>query len=693
MTSPRDAISRAVDGVLARFQLNRLTPIYVDYALRGIGEAPGTVDSKTDSETVEGAPSARWMALAAPQVGGFQIRLTAPDGKRLRYAWNARQQRWATADRPPLAAWTAINALNLGIPQSSLTESLVPTRAEVAEDRATAKRAQRDAEFATRVADLRATADKMQSEIDHLLGGGGSGQQRYTARRAAMADNNRDKGKALQQVQAILRAVADVYEDNTQTPYTSIFATKAGAERWRGIYTWWKSRPENQAFADFAADRGSLREVYGNMDLRAAAREFEALWSIAQHDADEAQIAKKDTAGRLKQQEQRLVGRVDGFVPTPVDLARRMAAQLAYPGGAILEPSAGSGRLVQAVLDELPAKWEYQITAVEKNAELAQILRLRFADDSRLMVIHGDFQDATQGQTFDNIIMNPPYEHGLDGIHVRACWDKLNPGGVLVALVGHGVMFRENSRDRAFREWVEDNSVSVRELPENTFKESGVGVRADMVVAKKPAKLTAIREDAQKDDRISDPEFPVGATVEIIQPHGRLHEGIKDAEVFEVYNDGTVQLKLSNGQTGWFIPRSKLRRTESEKEANERWIRENMAKYRATEQVEPEQYAGPGRLKVGDILSSSWGYDQINVDFYQVVNTKNKTVDIRRVSSRVVRSERGAEYVAPEIDNFIGDVIPNKRPSADGHVKISTTRSASLWNGKPVYQTPGSWGH
>lgn len=38
-------------------------------------------------------------------------------------------------------------------------------------------------------------------------------------------------------------------------------------------------------------------------------------------------------------------------------------------------------------------------------------------------------------------------------------------------------------------------------------------------------------------------------------------------------------------------------------------------------------------LKVGDILYSSWGYDQTNVDFYIVQNVRGRAIDIAEIAS------------------------------------------------------------
>jgi len=44
-------------------------------------------------------------------------------------------------------------------------------------------------------------------------------------------------------------------------------------------------------------------------------------------------------------------------------------------------------------------------------------------------------------------------------------------------------------------------------------------------------------------------------------------------------------------------------------------------------------------LVEGDILYSSWGYDQTNVDFYQVTEVRGKHVIVREIASQTVRSE------------------------------------------------------
>lgn len=102
------------------------------------------------------------------------------------------------------------------------------------------------------------------------------------------------------------------------------------------------------------------------------------------------------------------------------------------------------------------------------------------------------------------------------------------------------------------------------------------------------------------------------------------------------------------------------------------------------------------RLKVGDILYSSWGYDQTNIDFYEVVEVKAKAVVIRKIESKVVRRETGADYVVAVPHKFTSPPmvkIPRDAGSLGVAVRINAYSSAFPWDGKPKYETGAGWGH
>ncbi len=102
----------------------------------------------------------------------------------------------------------------------------------------------------------------------------------------------------------------------------------------------------------------------------------------------------------------------------------------------------------------------------------------------------------------------------------------------------------------------------------------------------------------------------------------------------------------------------------------------------------------PHSLKVGDILYTSWGYDQTNVDFYQVVEVIGKcTVVIREVGQKTIDGFGGpSEKVVAVKDSFIGEPM-TKRSNSTNSVRIASYASASPWDGQPKHQTGFGWGH
>jgi hypothetical protein len=104
-------------------------------------------------------------------------------------------------------------------------------------------------------------------------------------------------------------------------------------------------------------------------------------------------------------------------------------------------------------------------------------------------------------------------------------------------------------------------------------------------------------------------------------------------------------------------------------------------------------------VKVGDIFYSSWGYDQTNVDFYEVVGLTGASVKVREVAQERLSSDGyGSDQVVPVPGYYIGEVM-TKRISDARHwngtasIKISQSRFAYLWDGTPRRQTSMGWGH
>jgi hypothetical protein len=92
-------------------------------------------------------------------------------------------------------------------------------------------------------------------------------------------------------------------------------------------------------------------------------------------------------------------------------------------------------------------------------------------------------------------------------------------------------------------------------------------------------------------------------------------------------------------------------------------------------------------IKVGDIFVQTWGYDQTNADFFQVIKVNASSIVVRHIKSK--------ETTSPN-DNMYGTVVPLRgqfdeapmlkkpyefmgRPS----FRVNSYSSAQPWDGKP----------
>lgn len=60
-------------------------------------------------------------------------------------------------------------------------------------------------------------------------------------------------------------------------------------------------------------------------------------------------------------------------------------------------------------------------------------------------------------------------------------------------------------------------------------------------------------------------------------------------------------------------------------------------------------------FQIGDIILNSWGYDQTNIDYYQIIEVKNKMIVAKAIHQTFLKSEglsSLASYVMPDKDNF-----------------------------------------
>jgi len=173
------------------------------------------------------------------------------------------------------------------------------------------------------------------------------------------------------------------------------------------------------------------------------------------------------------------------YFPTPAMLAARVAGLAgAGPGRRILEPSAGEGAIVAALLS-LGA----EVVAVEYDATRAATLRARFPG---ITVVQGDFLAMRPAELgfFDGVAMNPPFslagQPQADIDHVMHAATFAHRGGLVAAIVSQGVEFRDDKKSQAFRAFVAKHGGAIETLPQQSFRETGTDVNSSLVTFVSP---------------------------------------------------------------------------------------------------------------------------------------------------------------------------------------------------------------
>lgn len=169
---------------------------------------------------------------------------------------------------------------------------------------------------------------------------------------------------------------------------------------------------------------------------------------------------------------------------TPHEVEARMMSYLPNLAGAtVLEPSAGSGRLVRAALLAMAGR----VDAVEIDPVLLESLRHEFR--SRTVRVHaGDFMGWANPEQYDFVMMNPPFSRGTDMAHVRKAYGHLKPGGRLVSVMSTHWTFAATAAAQTFRDWKDSHGKPAvwEPLPEASFASSGTRVPTGLLVLDKP---------------------------------------------------------------------------------------------------------------------------------------------------------------------------------------------------------------
>jgi protein-L-isoaspartate O-methyltransferase len=229
-------------------------------------------------------------------------------------------------------------------------------------------------------------------------------------------------------------------------------------------------------------DRMKRLGIENELELKAALREYE---DIVYQRSPEDERAHKE-AEQAKAERDRLIRRgefarmnIPSYFPTPASVIDRMIEIAGIEEGeTVLEPSAGAGHILEKLADT-----KASVKAIEANITLRDYLQ-----DQGHEVVGND--SLEHSDTYDHVIMNPPFEKQADIDHVTHAFENnLVEGGRLVAVMSASAMTRDNKKARDFQELVNKYG-QYEKLPQGTFKDSDrqTGVNTILVTLDLPTK-------------------------------------------------------------------------------------------------------------------------------------------------------------------------------------------------------------
>lgn len=114
---------------------------------------------------------------------------------------------------------------------------------------------------------------------------------------------------------------------------------------------------------------------------------------------------------------------------------------------------------------------------------------------------------------------------------------------------------------------------------------------------------------------------------------------------------------------------------------------------KAAQKIAQSNLKADDHFKIGDIIVNSWGYEQTNIEFYQVTAVKNKVITVHELK----KDYRETQFMAGNSIPLEGQFNETKKPfdlklKAYGNSEVRICNPQSFyyfhkWDGRPEYES------
>ena len=215
--------------------------------------------------------------------------------------------------------------------------------------------------------------------------------------------------------------------------------------------SWWnKEVPPKQK-------RLQKANIYNTADLMKAVEEYEIVYNLINKPCNYAEKKIKQLEREYKMQQK---GDINF---TPAKIVEQMI-QYAHinENSRVLEPSAGIGNIADQI-----KQITNNLDVCEQMYHFNELLNLKGHN-----VVGSDFLEYETTNKYDAIIMNPPFSDEQN--HIKHAYNLLKNDGILVAISSPHWTFANDKNSVEFRQWLENETYFINDLPSGTFEMTGV---------------------------------------------------------------------------------------------------------------------------------------------------------------------------------------------------------------------------